>query len=1028
MQTPAASLISQLYMIIPDTPNTVTETELMLHLKAYAEGRATWLEDGRALGQHQREMCLTLHQNLAALVNLAIAPILDRATSRELETFTMHDRSHGHKVAHLMWHILSDARRLILSPPEIALLVASAYLHDAGMALSPEDRERRFAPESVLWDELELDPPLKERIESLRAEIARPMVADQEPGSASLDMEQEIRTRAEHRLSQAREALLSQYTRKNHASANRYDELLTELEIFHQRDPERMPDIRACLSFGGDSIRDSLISICVSHNQDATSLIERDPSNPERLRFPRDVPIGGCLANLILVAGALRLADVLDFDRERTPPVLFHYLLPTSLAPEASRSVLEWGKHLSISGWDVQDESIIYRGRCKDHIIHHAIVLFAQSIEKEIRQTRASFEVYGVKSWPFCIPDDVDVDIREEGYRYVPYRFELDEDRVYALLMGGAIYENPLAAVRELIQNAVDACKLRDALTQLVDDVQMGRREDLIVVRYEEATVERPLPRIIVEDRGVGMDAHILEQFFLKVGRSYYSSQDFNETRAKLRRKGLDFAPVSDFGIGFLSSFMLSDRVIVETAMWEPIHGDTRKRTLIIDGPTRLIRLNEQANEGLGRFKGTKVTLDLKQRFSKSTGPEAVTWEQLRTRIELECQDLPFVITLESIVKGVLNRSKLYPRGLAIEIPAPLKSSTITIEVKDPISGLEGNIAITSPKAARAFSKQSLAESAAEITGEYPRRARPRDLSSSLLRGGFCVGAIPGLPSTWYARRTVNARLRLNWEPRQNRRYDPTNLSRTSMQHSRSVAEHVHRIWLTGLLRCGDELPDTLDLRYLEASADLIGDWIQEFSGLAVYRLARGIWRSFLGGMEEGAAKLRAWEQGEGRPLRLGIFSNENQYVLLMLVAHKITMRTYKSQGQYYLNPPAHRWMDILESSHDFLLRPKAWDEFAEYDHAIGSQLIEIYPGSITFNYAYMNRLTIFDEGDLPELRTALNRLYDARYMDHRASLTSQQLRIMRTAAMSMGDLVIGGIHGRFRIDSFALPEAESEG
>ena len=118
--------------------------------------------------------------------------------------------------------------------------------------------------------------------------------------------------------------------------------------------------------------------------------------------------------------------------------------------------------------------------------------------------------------------------------------------------MGGAIYSNPLDAVRELIQNAVDACSYRDALTRLTEPQTVSNTSDRIAVTYEEPTEGRRYPLLTVTDTGTGMDAWIIDRFFLRVGRSYYSSGEFLRDRADLRKHGCDFAPVSEFGIGFL--------------------------------------------------------------------------------------------------------------------------------------------------------------------------------------------------------------------------------------------------------------------------------------------------------------------------------------------------------------------------------------------------------------------------------------------------------------------------------------------
>jgi len=142
-------------MQIPETPGTVEGLDLMKRLEAYSNGKGTW-EPGSPLGDRARLACKALHTNIIELLNKAIAPLLDRISAREMETFTMHDRTHALKVAHLMWHILEPSRRDRLTPPEIGLLVLAAHLHDVGMALSKEERDRRLGAGSDLWDRLEV--------------------------------------------------------------------------------------------------------------------------------------------------------------------------------------------------------------------------------------------------------------------------------------------------------------------------------------------------------------------------------------------------------------------------------------------------------------------------------------------------------------------------------------------------------------------------------------------------------------------------------------------------------------------------------------------------------------------------------------------------------------------------------------------------------------------------------------------------------------------------------------------------------
>ena len=423
-------------MQVPETPQSVAELDLMRRLEDYANGNASWTADGTAIGENAKRACRTLHTSLANLINGLFAYILDRVTAREMEAFTMHDRVHGRKVAHLMWHILKPERREQLTPPEIGILLVAAHLHDLGMGLSPAERGERLLPDSDLWNKLEIQDAVRVGIEELRSQIGDPKTSEA------------VKKRAEQHLFQAEEALLTQDTRERHATRERYEEILGLLADFHHREPTRIPDIEAALAFDGDSFREKLIDVCVSHNEDADALVANDEKNLDRPRFPEDFPVGICTADLHTVAAALRLADILDFDRERTPAVLFHYLLPTELGGLENRSVLEWSKHLAISNWHIEREAIVFRGRSQSHIIHHAVVQFCALIASEIKATHATFSPLGEEDWPFNLPLSAKADIHEEGYRYVPYKFELDDERVYSLLMGGAIYDNPLVAVR----------------------------------------------------------------------------------------------------------------------------------------------------------------------------------------------------------------------------------------------------------------------------------------------------------------------------------------------------------------------------------------------------------------------------------------------------------------------------------------------------------------------------------------------------------------------------------------------------
>jgi hypothetical protein len=338
-------------MRVPERPQKLCDLDLMKRLKAYSEGKATWLPEGQELGGHERTACQELHVHLTALIERCLHPLMDRVTSREMEGFTMHDSGHGLKVAHLMWHIMNPRRRELVSPGEIALLVVSAHLHDLGMGLSKEERKARLATESDLWDKVD---PQSSYVRALK------QLTDL---AAKEDTSEPIKAEAVYQVQQAQEALLCTDSRERHATSERYYELISAFGEMHKNDRINIPDIETLLSFDGDSYKEKLVDICVSHNEDAHVLLDRDATNRDQWRFSTQYPIGCCIADTRFVAATLRLADILDFDRERTPAVLYYYLLPRSADPFENVSVREWSKHLAISNWEFENQKVVFRGR-----------------------------------------------------------------------------------------------------------------------------------------------------------------------------------------------------------------------------------------------------------------------------------------------------------------------------------------------------------------------------------------------------------------------------------------------------------------------------------------------------------------------------------------------------------------------------------------------------------------------------------------------------------------------------------------
>ena len=127
-------------------------------------------------------------------------------------------------------------------------------------------------------------------------------------------------------------------------------------------------------------------------------------------------------------------------------------------------------------------------------------------------------------------------------------KFSVDSMAALRLLTGNRLYSDKRVFLRELVQNAVDACNL-NRLFQPVYEPEISIEFDS---GYET---------VRFRDNGIGMDRQWIEKYFLKVGISFYQSGDLKS----VHRSRMDCHFISKFGIGFLSSFLAADRIVIRT-------------------------------------------------------------------------------------------------------------------------------------------------------------------------------------------------------------------------------------------------------------------------------------------------------------------------------------------------------------------------------------------------------------------------------------------------------------------------------
>ncbi|MCP8309003.1 MAG: ATP-binding protein [archaeon] len=478
--------------------------------------------------------------------------------------YTLHDTTHSVKIVELMDKIIPTETLESLSAVELSILILSAYLHDIGMVKSREET-KSILKSNEFNESREQNPEISSLVENaLKVGDSR----------AAIELE---------------DALITEFIRKRHCK--RAQEYIME-------------NYSQLMEYCGVNFAEDVAQVCASHCLDALDLAERKKSGDTLIDiFRRDKMIHDQPVNVQFLSICLRLADIMDFDRERTPKTLFKYI-----SPKSKVSLNEWIKHLSITGWRIEGNEIRYEAECTHPVYQHVLYKFIDQIDTELERCNYLLKDNKeeiARKYRLDIPIRVNRNfIESKGFYYGPFQFTLDFDKIFMLLMGEQLWETKNVAIRELLQNAIDACRHRRAFERMND--RIGYEPE---IKFTHRT-EDDLNILEVEDNGIGMGINIIQNYFMKVGVSYYRSKEFDKERMEFKKRGFDFDPISRFGIGILSCFMIADKVVIETyrAKSSPTE-EGQPLEIEIEGPSQFFVVRD----GKKDIYGTKITLFLKK-------------------------------------------------------------------------------------------------------------------------------------------------------------------------------------------------------------------------------------------------------------------------------------------------------------------------------------------------------------------------------------------------------------------------------
>jgi hypothetical protein len=169
-------------------------------------------------------------------------------------------------------------------------------------------------------------------------------------------------------------------------------------------------------------------------------------------------------------------------------------------------------------------------------------------------------------------------------------KFHTDE-RLITTLIGESLYKSVDATVRELLQNAEDACAAAKFIAGSAPYVP------LIVIRYSQSG-----GWFEVRDNGIGMTEEVLEKSFAAIGASKANLPESERCADPSDRQ------IGYFGIGILSCFGVAEKIQIQTsrAQYAPIaysipgpRDDFISIEPDLESPGTCVRLQIKADSGM---------------------------------------------------------------------------------------------------------------------------------------------------------------------------------------------------------------------------------------------------------------------------------------------------------------------------------------------------------------------------------------------------------------------------------------------
>ncbi|HVR96384.1 MAG TPA: ATP-binding protein [Thermoanaerobaculia bacterium] len=277
----------------------------------------------------------------------------------------------------------------------------------------------------------------------------------------------------------------------------------------------------------------------------------------------------------VFLMALLRIADYLEIRADRVHPTLQG--LQRLRSPISQE---EWNAHLAVHEVrpdDEDKEALFVVAKPPTARTFLKLQRLLQGLQAELDTSWAVLgEVFSLRFPQFGMTlrrvrsnlDDSTQFVKAEKPSYVPARaaFGAAGADLLKLLIKPLYGDRPEIGIRELLQNALDAVhELRqyaaDKGDPQMESIPLPDQEKDIIISIDHDSQGQAW--LTVSDKGIGMTAEVVKNYFLTAGASFRASEIWRhifetQGRSRVLRSGR-------FGVGALAAFLLGNRVIVST-------------------------------------------------------------------------------------------------------------------------------------------------------------------------------------------------------------------------------------------------------------------------------------------------------------------------------------------------------------------------------------------------------------------------------------------------------------------------------